>query len=283
METTSAARETAPAADWLAQMTERSRAVWASGDFSRIGARVVVVGDLLCQSLNIHAGERVLDVAAGSGNAALSAARRGARVTASDFVDALLTVAQTRAEIEGLALATAVADAQQLPFETGAFDVVLSTFGAMFAPSQERAAAELLRVCRPGGRIGMANWVPGGLMARMQRVTQDHVPPPPAATGLRSPIEWGSEARLRELFGEDISELRVERRSVDVCAGSATEYVQFNRIWLGPTRAAFAQLDEEGRTQLGADLVAELERVNQATDGTLVATAEYLEVVAVKR
>jgi SAM-dependent methyltransferase len=283
MEMTSAARETRPTADLLAQMTERTRTVWASGNFARIGARVVVVGELLCQSLDVHPDERVLDVAAGSGNAALSAARRGARVTASDFVDALLEVAQTRAEIEGLALATAVADAQQLPFETEAFDVVLSTFGAMFAPSQERTADELLRVCRPGGRIGMANWVPGGLMARMQRVTQDHVPPPPAAAGLRSPIEWGSEARLRELFGERIGELRVQRRSVDVCASSAAEYVQFNRVWLGPTRAAFAQLDAEGQARLAADLAAELERVNRATDGTLVATAEYLEVVAVKR
>jgi SAM-dependent methyltransferase len=270
-------------AETLTQLTEGARAVWASGDFARIGARTVLVGEVLCRSLDIHPGERVLDVAAGSGNSAISAARRGARVTASDFVPSLLEVAQARAELEGLQLATAVADAQKLPFEDASFDVVFSTFGAMFAPDQQRTADELARVCRPGGRIGMANWTPGGLIGGYMAVSSRHVPPPPAAAGLRRPIEWGTEQRLRELFGERVSRLRSERRSIDLCADSAAEYVEFNRTWLGPTRTAFAQLDEHGRARFAADLAAELERFNRATDGTLVAAAEYLEVVAVRK
>ncbi|MGH7720084.1 MAG: class I SAM-dependent methyltransferase [Gemmatimonadaceae bacterium] len=233
--------------------------------------------------MNVHSGERVLDVAAGSGNAAISAARRGARATATDFVGSLLEIAQARAEIEGLALATAEADAQDLPFEDASFDVVLSTFGAMFAPDQQRAADELVRVCRSGGRIGMANWAPGGLMCRNNVVLYKHVPPPPAAANLRRPIEWGNEERLRELFGDRVSELRTERRSIDLCADSADDLVEFNRTWFGPTRTAFAQLDEDGQARLAADLAAELERFNRATDGSLVAEAEYVEVVAVRK
>jgi ubiquinone/menaquinone biosynthesis C-methylase UbiE len=270
-------------AERLTQLTEVAHAVWASGDFARIGARTVLVGEVLCRSLDIHPGERVLDVAAGSGNTAISAARRGARVTASDFVASLLEVAQARAEIEALPLATAVADAQELPFEDASFDVVLSTFGAMFAPDQQRAADELVRVCRSEGRIGMANWTPEGLIGGYMAVSNRHVPPPPPAAGLRRPIEWGTEQRLRELFGERVSEVSTARRTVDLCADSAAEYVEFNRIWLGPTRTAFAQLDEEGQARFAADLAAELERFNRATDGTLVAEAEYLEVVAVRK
>jgi ubiquinone/menaquinone biosynthesis C-methylase UbiE len=270
-------------AERLTQLTEVARAVWASGDFARIGARTVLVGEVLCRSLDIHPGERVLDVAAGSGNTAISAARRGARVTASDFLASLLEVAQARAEIEALPLATAVADAQELPFEDASFDVVLSTFGAMFAPDQQRAADELVRVCRSGGRIGMANWTPEGLIGGYMAVSNRHVPPPPAAAGLRRPIEWGTEQRLRELFGERVSDVSTARRAVDLRADSAAEYVEFNRIWLGPTRTAFAQLDKEGQARFAADLAAELERFNRATDGTLVAEAEYLEVVAVRK
>jgi SAM-dependent methyltransferase len=265
-----------------ARVRDRARAVWSSGDFSRVGARLVLVGELLCRSLEVHAGERVLDVAAGSGNAAISAARRGASVTASDFVEPLLEVAQARAELDGLHLATAVADAQVLPFEDGSFDVVLSTFGVMFAPDQQRAADELLRVCRPGGRIGLANWVPNGLMARNVASVQKHVPPLPAAVGMRRPVEWGDEARVRELLGADVCELHCERRTIDMCARSAEEMVEFNRTWFGPVRTAFAQVDEAGQERLARDLVSSFGDFNRATDGTLVAEAEYLEVVAVR-
>ena len=264
------------------QISSRSRAMWSAGDFARVAARLVLVSELLCRSVDVHPGERVLDVAAGSGNTAIAAARRAARVTASDFVEPLLEVAQARAELEGLSLATAVADAQQLPFEDESFDVVLSTFGAIFAPDQQRTADELLRVCRPGGRLGMANWVPDGLMAKNQVIMYKHVPPPPAAAGMRRPVEWGGEPRLRELLGDRISELRVERRTIEMCAESSAELVRFNRTWFGPVRTAFGQLDEAGQEQLQADLEASFEQFNRATDGTLVAQAEYLEVVAVK-
>jgi SAM-dependent methyltransferase len=271
-----------PAESLEGRFAEMSRAMWSAGDFARVGARLVLVGELLCRSVDVHAGERVLDVAAGSGNAAISAARRGARVTASDFVGPLLEAARTRAEVEGLSLATAVADAQQLRFEDEAFDVVLSTFGVMFAPDQQRAAEELLRVCRPGGRIGLANWVPDGLMASNQAIIQKHIPPPPGAPAMRRSVEWGDEARIHELFDGHLSELRTENRTIDLCAGSAAEIVEFNRTWFGPARTAFTRLDEAGQTALAADLAATFERFNRASDGTLVAEAEYLEVVAVK-
>ncbi len=264
------------------QFANMARTIWSTGDFARVAARLVLVGEVLCRSVDVHAGERVLDVAAGSGNAAISAARRGARVTASDFVESLLGAAQTRAQLEGLSLATAVADAQELPFEDESFDVVLSTFGVMFAPDQQRAAEELLRVCRPGGRIGLANWVPDGLMAANQAIIQKHAPPPPGAAGMHRPVEWGNEARVRELFDGHVSEVRLAHRTVDLCACSAAELVDFNRTWFGPARTAFARLDEPGQAALAADLAAALERFNRASDGTLVAEAEYLEVVAVK-
>ena len=265
-----------------AQLRERARAAWSSGDFARVGARLVLVGELLCRTVEVHAGERALDVAAGSGNAAISAARRGASVTASDFVEPLLEVAHARAELEGLHLATAVADAQELPFEDGSFDVVLSTFGAMFAPDQQRAADELLRVCRPGGRIGLANWVPDGLMARNTAIVQKRVPLRAAAAGMRRPVEWGDEGRIRELLGAQVRELHCERRTIDMCARSAEELVEFNRTWFGPVRTAFAQLDEAGQERLARDLATSFEQFNRATDGTLVAEAQYLEIVAVR-
>jgi SAM-dependent methyltransferase len=265
-----------------ARLRNRAHLIWSSGDFARVGARTVLVGELLCRSVEIHAGEHVLDVAAGSGNAAISAARRGASVTASDFVEELLDAAQARAQVEGLQLATAVADAQELPFDDGSFDVVLSTFGVMFAPDQQRAANELLRVCRPGGRIGLANWVPDGLMARNNAVVQQHVPPPPGAPMMRRPVEWGEETRVRELLGAQVRELRCARRTIEMCARSAMAMVEFNRTWFGPVRAAFGALDEAGQERLAHDMAASLERFNRATDGTLMAEAEYLEVVAVK-
>ncbi len=278
----SVANRSTPIAAEIAEVTKRNQAMWSAGDFARVGARLVLVGELLCRSVDVHAGERVLDVASGSGNTAIAAARRGAHVTASDFVQPLMEVARARAELEGLSLATAVADAQQLPFENESFDVVLSTFGSMFAPNQQRAGDELLRVCRPGGRIGMANWVPDGLMARNMATVTKHASVPPAAAGIRRPVEWGVEARVRELLGDSVSELRTERRTIDMCAGSAAELVEFNRTWFGPVRTAFARLDEAGQKRLRADLEASFEHFNRATDGTLVAEAEYLEVVAVR-
>jgi SAM-dependent methyltransferase len=268
------------AAPNYAQLTETARSLWGQGDFAKVGVAHVIVGELLCRAVDVHPGERVLDVAAGSGNTSLAAARRGADVTASDFVESLLEVAERRAGAEGLVLDTQLADAQALPFEDASFDVVVSTFGAMFAPDQQRAADELVRVCRPGGRIGLASWTPTSLVCTQHVTLAQHVPPP--VEGLRSPVEWGTVPRLRELFGEDVSELRTRPRLADICAPSAEALVAFNRAWLGPFQAAFAQLDEPGRERLAADLAANAERFNRATDGTFVAGSEYLEVVAVR-
>lgn len=264
------------------ELTERARSIWSSGDFARIGARTVLAGELLCRSLEVHAGERVLDVAAGSGSTAIASARRGAWATATDFVPALLETAAIRAEAEGLPLETVVADAQDLPFEDGSFDVVVSTFGVMFAPDRQQAADELLRVCRPGGRIGLANWTPAGLIGGYGAVSARHVPPPTGAPALPSPLEWGTVAGLQALFGDRVTKLRATLQTTDLCAESARALVEYNRTWFGPTRVAFAQLDDAGAERFVVDLAAELERFNRATDGTLVAEAEYLEVVAVR-
>jgi SAM-dependent methyltransferase len=217
-------------------------------------------------------------VAAGSGNTALAAARRWADVTASDFVPHLLETAARRAEAEGLPLATQVADAQDLPFADASFDLVLSTFGAMFAPDQERTAAELLRVCRPGGRIGMANWTPEGLAGQMFRATAAHVPPP---AGVRPAVDWGRPERLEELFGAGVSQLSVERREFVFRRHSVEQMLEYFRTWFGPTKVAFESLDPAGQDALGNDLM-DLWRKHSRSDGAFIAPAEYLEVVAVR-
>ena len=260
-------------------ITARQQHVWSEGDFARIGVAAVIVGELVCEAVDIHPGERVLDVASGSGNAALAAARRFAEVTASDFVPHLLETAARRAEAEKLPLTIQVADAQDLPFPDGSFDVVLSTFGAMFAPDQERTAAELLRVCRSGGRIGMANWVPDGWAGDLFRTTAARVPPPP---GLRPATDWGREERLRELFGDGVSELSVARRRFVPRYYSPEQAIEYFRTWFGPTKVAFASLDEEGQSALAADMLGVFDKWNRAADGTLVMDADYAEVVAVR-
>jgi len=267
--------------DPYAQMTERARIMWSLGDFARAGAEQVLVGELLCRAIDIHPGQRVLDVAAGSGNAALAAARRGARVTAADFVPRLLQAAARRAQAEGLELETREADAQSLPFPDGAFDVVLSTFGVMFAPDQARAAAELLRVCRPGGRIGLTAWTPASVMAATQAIAGRFAPFPPVP-GARSPIEWGTEARVRELLGSGVTELTAQVLSTDMCGISPAGRVEFNRAYVGPTKAVFDRLDPAAQQTLAAELASCLQQFNRAADGTLVAPAEYLQLIATR-
>ena len=265
--------------DPYALMTQRARAMWALGDFARAGAEQVLVGELLCRAIDIHPDERVLDVAAGSGNAALAAARRGARVIATDFVPRLLEAAARRAQVEGLDLETREADAQSLPFDDGAFDVVLSTFGVMFAADQSRAASELLRVCRPGGRIGLTAWTPGSVMATTQAAAARYAPIPPVP-GARSPYEWGTETRVRELLGPGVTELSAHVLSTDLCGASPAGRVEFNRAYVGPTKAIFDRLDPAAQQILADELASCLQQFNRATDGTLVASAEYLQVIA---
>jgi SAM-dependent methyltransferase len=268
----------APPIDFVA-IKAKQQATWSSGDYSVIGTTLQVVGETLCEAIDLRSGERVLDVACGNGNASLAAARRFARVTGVDYVPALLERAGARAAVDGLPLALREGDAEALPFQDAAFDVVLSTFGVMFAPDQDRAARELLRVCRPGGRIGLASWTPDGFVGQMFKVISGHVPPP---AGLRGPPLWGTEARLGEMFGAQARELRVQRREFNFRYRSTAHWLEVFRAWYGPTVRAFAALDAAKQGALAADLTALVDRFNVARDGTLVAPSAYLEAIIVR-
>lgn len=264
----------------LAAIKQRQQATWASGDYHMIGTQILIVSELLIEALDVHSTERVLDVATGSGNAALAAARRGNPVVGLDYVPGLLERARRRAETEGLEATFVDGDAEALPFDDGSFDVVSSVFGAMFAPDQERTASELARVTRPGGRIGLVAHTPEGFIGQLFKTNARHVPPP---AGLRSPIQWGTEERLRELFGDDIAELRVEKRHYVFRDRSPQHYIQYWRRYYGPTLKAFEAVGEAGREALEADLFDLIARFNQADDGTMVVPSEYLEAVIVTR
>jgi ubiquinone/menaquinone biosynthesis C-methylase UbiE len=268
------------AAPDLQAVTRIQQQVWSQGDFGRIGALGQIVGERLCEAVDVIPGERVLDVACGAGNAATAAARRFGEVVGVDYVPKLLERGRERAAVDGLEVEFVEGDAQALPFDDASFDVVLSTFGAMFAPDQRKTARELLRVCRPGGRIGMANWTPqgavgGGIFA----VVAKHAPPPP---GLDPPPLWGTEERLRELFGDGISELRIEKRFLELCWRSPEHWLEFFRTYFGPMKMAFERVGEDGAAALEADLLEVMRTHNRAGDRALIAPSEYAEVVAVR-
>ena len=264
----------------FAAIKQRQRATWASGDYAAVGTTLQIVGETLAEAVDIRADERVLDVAAGNGNATLAAARRFAQVTSTDYVDSLLDKGRARALAEGLAVTFQVADAEALPFADGAFDVVLSTFGVMFAPDQARSASELLRVTRAGGRIGLANWTPESFIGRLFRLIGSHVAPP---AGLKSPAMWGNEEHLAHLFGRGAAEMRVQRRHFHFRYRSPAHFVQVFRDFYGPTHKAFAALDANGQHALQRDLTVLLEQLNTAGPSSLVVPSEYLEVVVTKR
>ena len=255
---------------------QRQQATWASGDFGRIGVRLQIVGETLAEAVNLRAGERVLDVAAGNGNAALAAARRFAHVTAVDYVPTLLEQAHRRAEADGLMLVTREADIEELPFADGEFDVALSTYGVMFAPNQERAAAELLRVVKPGGRIGLASWTPEGFIGRLFALMGGFVPPPP---GVASPAAWGTEARIDELFRRDTDLLRTERKTFVFRHPSAGHWIEYFRRYYGPVHRAFAALDEPKQQALHQALLELLGTFDRGGGDSLIVPSEYLEAV----
>jgi SAM-dependent methyltransferase len=257
----------------------RQRATWAAGDFGRIGVTLQIVGETLCEAADVRSSDRVLDVAAGNGNASLAAARRFADVTSTDYVPELLAQGERRADAEGLTMATRVADAEDLPFPDGAFDVALSTFGVMFAPDQRRAAAELLRVVKPGGRIGLASWTPEGFIGELFRVIGRLVPPP---AGLASPAAWGSEPRIVELFGPRAHDLRTQRKDFLFRYRSAEHWIDVFRTYYGPVHKAFAALDAAGQVALEQALRALLARFDRGGGGALVVPGEYLEVVVTR-
>ena len=259
----------------LDTIKSRQQVTWGAGDYAVIGVTLQLVGESLCEALDLSAGERVLDVAAGNGNVSLAAARRRADVTASDYVPALLAGTVARAVTEGLQITTREADAEALPFDDGAFDVVTSSFGVMFTPDQDRAAAELQRVCRPGGRIGLANWTPDGFVGAMFKVIGRHVPPP---AGIRSPLEWGTHARLADLF-DGASAIDAVTRQHVFRFRDAHDFVETFRSYYGPTVKAFGALDTDGAAALERDLLELCEANNVATDGTLKVPSAYLEGV----
>jgi ubiquinone/menaquinone biosynthesis C-methylase UbiE len=263
----------------LAAAKARSLATWSAGDFAVIGTTLQIVGECLAEAADVRAGERVLDVACGNGNATLAAARRFARVTGIDFVPTLLDRARARAAAEGLPVELREADAEALPFPDGAFDLVVSTFGVMFAPDQERAASELLRVCRHGGRIGLASWTPDGFIGEMLRTVGRHVPPP---AGLRSPLRWGTAAGLDELLGAEVRTLRSVRRDFAFRYRSAEHFIEVFRTWYGPTHRAYAALPRDGQAALTADLASLLARFDVSRGGGLVVPGAYLETVVTR-
>ena len=266
----------------FAAIKKRQQATWASGDFAVIGTTLQIVGELLAEAADVRAGERVLDVAAGNGNATLAAARRFAQVTSTDYVATLLDKGRERARAEGLSVLFREADAEDLPFDDGSFDVVLSTFGVMFTPDHRRTAREMLRVLRSGGRIGMANWTPESsesFIGRLFKVIGTHVQPP---AGLQSPALWGTEPHIAELFGTKAAQIRCERRYFNFRYRSAAHWVQVFRDYYGPTLKAFAALDELGRQALEHDIIALLEQMNAGGTASLVVPGEYLEVIITK-
>jgi SAM-dependent methyltransferase len=264
----------------LEAVTRIQQQIWSKGDFAMVANLVYHVSESLAEALELIPDERVLDVACGSGNGAIAAARRTwGNTVGADYVPALLERGRERAAAERLEIEFVEADAQDLPFEDASFDVAISIFGAMFAPDQERAAAELLRVVKPGGRIGMGNWTADGAVGEMFRTIAEHAPPPP---GIPSPLAWGSEERLRELFGDGIADLRVERRISRQPFRSADHYIEFFRTYFGPTKMAYERVGEDGAQALTDDLRAFLEAVNTGGERAMVLEAEYLEVIATR-
>ncbi len=258
----------------------RQQAAWASGDYAVVGTTLQAVGESLADACDLRCDERVLDVAAGNGNASLAAARSGGQVTSTDYVEALLERGAERAKAERLSIAFQVADAEALPFPDASFDVVLSTFGIMFTPNHALAAAEAARVCRPGGRIGLASWTPDGFIGRLFKLLGRHLPPP---AGAPSPAAWGTEAHLRTLFADTAADFAIAKKTFAFRYRSPAHFVDVFRQWYGPVHKAFAALAPDAAAALEADLVDLLERGNRAGPSSLIVDSEYLEAVVVRR
>ena len=267
---------TEPVVDFSAIKGKQQQA-WSAGDYAIVGTTLQIVGESLCEAIDLRAGQRVLDVAAGNGNASLAAARRWCDVVSTDYVSALLDRARTRAGAECLPIEFKQADAEDLPFDDASFDVVLSTFGVMFTPNQDRAASELVRVCRTGGKIGLANWTPGSMIGELFKLIGRYVPPP---AGVKSPALWGTEERLQELFGTRVSSIVATRRHFAFRYRSAKHWLDTFRTYYGPMLKAFATLSPERQSDLEQDLLDLARRHNRGGDDSLIAPSEYLEVVA---
>jgi len=280
MSTATLSKPAAAAAPDLAAVKARQQTTWASGDYAVVGATLQIVGETLCEAMDLRAGQKVLDVAAGNGNVTLAAARRWCEVTSTDYVPALLDRGRARSAAEGWAIDFREADVEALLFKDSSFDAVVSTFGVMFTPNQDKAAAEMLRVCRSGGKIGMANWTPDGFIGQVFKAIGKHLPPP---AGVRSPALWGTRARLDELFGAQASAIEAPPRNFVFRYRSAQHWIDVFKAYYGPMLKALAALSPDGQATLLADITALIDRFNTAKDGAMVVPGEYLEVVIVKR
>jgi len=268
-----------PTPDFEALKT-RQHGAWSSGDYAVFGTTLQIVGEELCEALDLRGGQRVLDVAAGNGNATLAAARRWCNVVSTDYVGALLERGRMRANADGLSVEFREADAEALPFDDASFDAVLSTYGVMFTPNQDRAAAELIRVCKHGGKIGLANWTPDGFIGQLFKTLGKHLPPP---AGARSPALWGTEARIKEMFGPSASHIRAERRNFVFRYRSPEHFVEIFKTYYGPVLKAFAALDATKQDALKQDMLALIKSMNRSGDSTMVVPSEYLEIIVVRR
>ena len=264
----------------LGALKTRQHGAWSSGDYAVVGTTLQIVGEELCEALDLHAGQKVLDVAAGNGNATLAAARRWCDVVSTDYVPSLLERGRQRAVADGLSIEFKEADAEALPFADGSFDAVVSTFGVMFTPDQDKAAAELLRVCRSGGKIGLANWTPEGFIGQLFKTLGKYLPPP---SGAKSPALWGTRARIAEMFGPSALVINAVPRHFAFRYRSPEHFLEIFRNYYGPMLKAFAALDAANQQGLKEDLLALIGRMNRAEDGTMIVPSEYLETVITRR
>jgi ubiquinone/menaquinone biosynthesis C-methylase UbiE len=270
---------TAAAPD-LGAVKTKQQAAWSSGDYAVVGATLQKVGEDLCEALDLRSGQTVLDVAAGNGNATLAAARRWCEVTSTDYVPALLERGSARAEAEGWTVRFKQADAEALPFIDNGFDAVLSTFGVTFTPNQDKAASEMLRVCKPGGKIGMANWTPNGFIGQLFKLLGQHLPPP---AGVKSPALWGTRARIEEMFGAGASSIETLPRNFVFRYRSPAHWMDVFKTYYGPMLKAFAALQTPAQNALHDDIMTLMARFNRSGDKTLVLPSEYLEVIVIKK
>jgi len=272
--------ERAPETVDLGALKARQQGAWSSGDYAVVGATLQIVGEALCEALDVRSGQKVLDVAAGNGNVTLAAARRWCDVVATDYVPALLDRARERAEAERFDIEFREADAEALPFRDGSFDVVVSTFGVMFTADHDRAAAELARVCKSGGKIGMANWTPEGFIGQLFKTIGKHLPPPP---GAKSPALWGTPARITEMFGSQAASIKAERRHFVFRYRSPAHWLDVFKNYYGPVLKTFAALQPAAQAALQQDLLSLIEQFNRSGDDTMVVPGEYLEIVITRR
>jgi ubiquinone/menaquinone biosynthesis C-methylase UbiE len=263
----------------LKAIKTKQQATWSSGDYAIVGTTLQIVGEQLAEAMDLRAGEKIIDIAAGNGNATLAAARRWCEVTSTDYVETLLARGKQRAEADGLKVTFQQADAEALPFPDASFDGVMSTFGAMFSPDQSRTADEMLRVCRPGGRIGLANWTPDGFIGQMFKTIGKQLPPP---AGMKSPALWGTWEWIEKAFRADAAALAAEPRHFVFRYRTPEHFLDVFRRYYGPMLKAFEALDTRGRAALSRDIIELIGTFNRASDGTMVVPGEYLEVVVTR-